>query len=317
MKLKKNIMKIYIVVFAMLMLVACGDDTFVPSGNNPTSYTDTNYNTTLSRYSYGTSNQTTTTTAPTEISTSLDGSSQNGTTKSLQITTTKKTSKQTTTTKKQTTTKKTSTTKKNTTTTTKRKTYPLVLPNQSQLSVIENEVIRLINVERQNLGIAPLTAEPLLITAARIRAEECKQASTFGHTRPDGSLWATIFEQVKYGEPIEQMVSDDGVHWYPKITYSIGPAGENLGSTDHSWDNTSDTFFDGYSCTTAQLKNTARKLFEGWKASSGHYRNMKNSEYKKVGVGLYVCKYRVNADGSLMDDYDCIQFIAITLFTSK
>lgn len=294
----------------MLMLVACGDDTFVPSGNNPTSYTDTNYNTTLSRYSYGTSNQTTTTTtAPTEISTSLDGSSQNGTTKSLQITTTKKTSKQTTTTKKQTTTKPT--------TTTKRKTYPLVMPNQSQLSVIENEVIRLINVERQNLGIAPLTAEPLLITAARIRAEECKQASTFGHTRPNGTLWATIFDQVKYGEPVEQRVSDDGVNWKTVIDYDHGVSAENLGSTDHSWDNSSDTFFDGYSCTMEQLKNTARKLFEGWKASSGHYRNMKNSEYKKVGVGLYVCKYRINADGSLADDYDCIQFIAVTLFTSK
>lgn len=303
-------MKIYIVVFAMLMLVACGDDTFVPSGNNPTSYTDTNYNTTLSRYSYGTSNQTTTTTtAPTEISTSLDGSSQNGTTKSLQITTTKKTSKQTTTTKKQTTTKPT--------TTTKRKTYPLVMPNQSQLSVIENEVIRLINVERQNLGIAPLTAEPLLITAARIRAEECKQASTFGHTRPNGTLFSTVINQVKYGIPVERIISDDGVNWKTVIDYDHGASAENLGSTDHSWDNSSDTFFDGYSCTMEQLKNTARKLFEGWKASSGHYRSMKNSEYKKVGVGLYVCKYRINADGSLADDYDCIQFIAVTLFTSK
>ena len=71
------------------------------------------------------------------------------------------------------------------------------MPNQSQLSVIENEVIRLINGEA-DLGIAP-QPEPPYHAAESVQRNE--QASIW-HTRPKHFI--KPFDQVKYGEPVEQ-----------------------------------------------------------------------------------------------------------------
>lgn len=251
-----------------------------------------------------------------------NGSEPSGTTSGQatnQTTDSKATTKNQTTAKKTTTTaKKTTTTKKPTTTTTVgRKTYPLVIPNAQQLDVIADEVIRLMNEERKRLGIGTLQTEPLLKEAARIRAGEALPPNNFGHFRPDGTQFSTVIKQVKYGIPTEKQVSNDGINWTTIIDYDFGVAAENLGATNHSWDNSSDTFFNGYSCTTAELKNTAKKLYEGWKNSSGHYRNMINSDYKKTGVGIYVYKVTDSPNTPVTGGYDFLRFIAITIFTSK
>lgn len=260
-----------------------------------------------------------------ETSGTTSGQATNQTTDSKATTKNQTTAKNQTTTKNQTTAKKTTTTAKKTTTTKKptttttvgRKTYPLVIPNAQQLDVIADEVIRLMNEERKRLGIGTLQTEPLLKEAARIRAGEALPPTYYGHVRPNGKQWSTVIQEVKYGIPVQKQYSDDGINWTPYIYYDFGNGAENLGATNHSWDNSSDTFFNGYSCTTAELKNTAKKLYEGWKNSSGHYRNMINSDYKKTGVGIYVYKVTDSPNTPVTGGYDFLRFIAITIFTSK
>ena len=56
-----------------------------------------------------------------------------------------------------------------------------------------NEVVRLVNEERQKAGLSPLEADPKLAHAAQKRSDELIE--TFGHERPDGQPWSTILEE--------------------------------------------------------------------------------------------------------------------------
>ena len=75
-------------------------------------------------------------------------------------------------------------------------------PNQAETDAnvagtdMEMEVIRLVNAERQSAGLPPLTANSLLMRAARIRAEELDRL--FSHNRPNGSSWQTVLSEVGY-----------------------------------------------------------------------------------------------------------------------
>lgn len=57
----------------------------------------------------------------------------------------------------------------------------------------KNEVIRLVNIERENEGVAALTEMDTLAEMADIRAAEAAQ--TFSHTRPDGTRCFTLFAE--------------------------------------------------------------------------------------------------------------------------
>ena len=59
----------------------------------------------------------------------------------------------------------------------------------------EEEVLRLVNIERAKVGAPPLRKEAPLSMAARTRARE--QEILFSHTRPDGSSWLTVL--LEYG----------------------------------------------------------------------------------------------------------------------
>ncbi len=106
-----------------------------------------------------------------------------------------------------------------------------------------NEVLRLVNEIRAEVGADPLTLDTTLCKAATMRAVEMNYSDIFAHTRPDGRDCFSAFDF--YG-----------------ISYSS--AGENIAA--------------GY--------GTPQKVVEGWKNSEGHYKNMINSSYKKLGVGL-------------------------------
>ncbi len=56
-----------------------------------------------------------------------------------------------------------------------------------------NEVVRLVNVERAKEGLSPLTLDETLCKASAVRAEE--SATSFSHTRPNGSSWATVLSE--------------------------------------------------------------------------------------------------------------------------
>lgn len=64
------------------------------------------------------------------------------------------------------------------------------------------EVFRLVNAEREKAGLDPLERDPLLDEAAMIRAEECASLNSIyvggkAHTRPNGSNWSTILDDME------------------------------------------------------------------------------------------------------------------------
>lgn len=89
------------------------------------------------------------------------------------------------------------------------------------LTAYANEVVRLVNAERQSRGLAPVTASASLNAAAQIRAGET--TAQFSHTRPDGRgsasvlddlaiEWRTCGENIAYGYPDAAAVMDGWMH---------------------------------------------------------------------------------------------------------
>ena len=128
-----------------------------------------------------TSEETTTDTSPTTIPTSPKSTSTRMSAKSSSKTT-KKSSSKTTTIKP--TTKATTTTTITTTTTT-----------AGYVSNYEEQVLTLVNAEREKEGKAPLAMDAKLREAAKVRAEEISREGHFSHTRPDGSLCISIYDE--------------------------------------------------------------------------------------------------------------------------
>ena len=64
----------------------------------------------------------------------------------------------------------------------------------SGISAYAQEVVRLVNIERANAGLAPLSMDATLSVAAQVRAQEID--SSFSHTRPDGSSCFTVLKEM-------------------------------------------------------------------------------------------------------------------------
>ena len=62
------------------------------------------------------------------------------------------------------------------------------------LDAYRNEVLRLVNIERANAGVAPLTLDSRICEAAQIRANELPVL--FDHTRPDQSRCFTVLDDL-------------------------------------------------------------------------------------------------------------------------
>lgn len=71
-------------------------------------------------------------------------------------------------------------------------TQPAAQPAATQAPA-QNQVISLVNRDRANNGLGPVTATPELMAAAQKRAEEI--VSTFSHTRPDGRSCFTVLSE--------------------------------------------------------------------------------------------------------------------------
>lgn len=71
------------------------------------------------------------------------------------------------------------------------------IPEQKPESPAEKtfaqRVVELVNVERSKEGLAPLTVDKKLGTAADVRGKEIQQS--FSHTRPNGSKFSTVFKE--------------------------------------------------------------------------------------------------------------------------
>lgn len=90
------------------------------------------------------------------------------------------------------------------------------LPSQNE-SQFAQEVVRLVNIERQKAGLSALTMNTNIQKAAQVRAQE--QEQSFSHTRPNGSSFSTALnengvsyrgsgENIAWGQKTPQAVMD-------------------------------------------------------------------------------------------------------------
>lgn len=117
---------------------------------------------------------------------------------------------------------------------------------------IETEMFRLVNNLRASVGVNKLTEHTKLTTGSRIRSKELE--TKFSHTRPDGRSCFTVYPEV-------------GIDYYSF-------AGENIAQ---NWVEEGDT-----------EEMIALKLFTQWKNSPGHYANMINKNYTRIGFAVSI-----------------------------
>lgn len=116
--------------------------------------------------------------------------------------------------------------------------------SEAVLAEVRLHFMDMVNEERASLGLDTLTTNDTLREGTQIRAEEIQD--TFTHTRPDGTSFYTVFGlsegmNTTYGENIAQ----------------------NFTNIQHK----------------ESSEELARKMFQQFKDSTGHYMNMINSRY--------------------------------------
>lgn len=119
-----------------------------------------------------------------------------------------------------------------------------------QYSDIEQEILRLINIERAKVGVAALSWYEDAYCFTKIRADEC--FISYSHTRPNSKDYYTVY-------------TDAGVLLY-------GSHGENLAMCE----NYDTSFNDGI----------AQYLVDGWMDSPGHKANILNPKYTEVSIAV-------------------------------
>lgn len=126
---------------------------------------------------------------------------------------------------------------------------------QENMFTYYKEVLTEVNKIRKAAGLSSLTLDEDLCIAATMRALEMDENNILSHVRPT-SYYNT-----------EGETNYSGDNWYTVLYYmniSYSAAGENCAS--------------GLS--------TAASVVAAWESSSGHYANMVNTSYTKIGVGF-------------------------------
>jgi uncharacterized protein YkwD len=122
------------------------------------------------------------------------------------------------------------------------------LLTDQQLEEYAQEVFRLVNEERENVGLEPLERDSLLDEAAGIRATECVSQGSIrvdgqAHTRPDGTEWDTVLDEVE-------------IEW--------SSAGEN----------------------TSERRKSPADVMKAWMASKGHRKNILTEKRTQIGIAV-------------------------------
>lgn len=162
--------------------------------------------------------------------------------------------------------------------------------SNEEIRAAEEYFLQLVNNERINIGVQPLTRDTTLNKAANIRVKET--FVQWGHTRPNGTNFTTVFKELKYGTPYEDIWSDDGINWNKDINYDYGAAGENLAGD--------------YNSRKRDYKIIVDSFFSNLRYSPGHYKNMINAAYTKTGISIH----------SIVEDNQ-VKCNIIQVFTSK
>ena len=69
------------------------------------------------------------------------------------------------------------------------------IDREDPLYLYAKEVLDTINLKRVDMGLTELVWNDNIYLAAQVRAEELTQENGFSHTRPDGTNYATVFEE--------------------------------------------------------------------------------------------------------------------------
>lgn len=106
--------------------------------------------------------------------------------------------------------------------------YPgqiIKVPDYSAIKALENEVIRLVNVERSKQGLAPLKGNWQLSRVARYKSQDMIEKNYFSHTSPT------------FGSPFK-MIKDFGIN-YRTAGENIAYGQNSASSVMNSWMNSS------------------------------------------------------------------------------
>ncbi len=120
----------------------------------------------------------------------------------------------------------------------------------SRYEAVEDEILRLVNVEREKEGIPPLANQANAYYFSLKRSAECAESTeSFSHTRPDGSAWHTVFAE---GDVV------------------FMTAGENL-----------------FKCGGYPTSVLAQTSVEAWMDSPGHRANILNPSFTSVTIAIF------------------------------
>jgi uncharacterized protein YkwD len=135
---------------------------------------------------------------------------------------------------------------------------PFLAPSQSDtvtLSTDEEDLYNLVNRDRENGGLAPLTLDPLLTDVARGHSKDMDERSYFDHIEPgDGQV-----------SPMDRYLAAVPAH--PQ--YAL--VGENI----------------YYRSQTDSLSESADQSNTAFMHSPGHRANIMDPRYTKVGIGIH------------------------------
>lgn len=121
-------------------------------------------------------------------------------------------------------------------------------------TLVEDELLALINASRSQASLDMLEAEETLLWAARLRATELQ--TEFGHTRPNGASYYTVFDEVGF-------------------SYSGKWHGENASRLS-------------FASGLYDEKEIAALMYQDLLKSEGHSRNMNRTQYGLAGVGTAI-----------------------------
>lgn len=122
--------------------------------------------------------------------------------------------------------------------------------NYEYLNAVEDEVLRLCNVEREKQGLAPLVMEEKLRGIARIKSAEMLENNFFDHNSPIS------------GSPSNLMKINGYTDWTA--------SGENIQMSQGR----------------DRASVTASYIVGQWMNSPGHRANILSKEFKRIGVGI-------------------------------
>lgn len=139
--------------------------------------------------------------------------------------------------------------------------------SQIDISELEQEVHRLINIERGKYGLKSLIWDSQIVEIAREHSQDMAQNDFFEHTNLRGQDSTDRANAVGYS-----CYKDYG-------SYYTEGLGENIALTP--------VYSDVEGCgSTTNLESLAKCIVDGWMTSPGHRENILTSKYTKTGIGI-------------------------------